>query len=171
MMHYFFGLLFMLLMPLQGVSQDRFQLQTTTGELISVTDLLENGNAKVFVFWSNYCKICKLEMKGIRNIGKNWWEDYEAEIIFVSLENYPSDTYLKQDFLQDLIAEQGVKTLHDVNMQFYNSVSDGSIPTTILYNSEGELIQKWVAYDDGLERSIGMYFKKLHVAKKESAQR
>lgn len=149
----------------KAFAQNTLQLQATNGEIFKVDELLANNKAKVFVFWSNYCKLCKLEMKGMRNIGKEWFEDYEAEIYFVSLENYPSDTYNKQEFLAEFLTEKGVFALHDQQMKFFNSVSNGSIPTTVLYNSKGELVQQWSAYDDGLERSVGMYFKKLFEAK------
>ncbi len=146
-----------------GVCQQLKDVSLTndSGETISSEQLINDGRAKVFVFWSNYCRYCKLEMKGIRNIGKDWYKEYDAEVVFVSLETYPSQAYQKLDFIQDF-KNDGIYWLHDNKMQFYNQFGGQGIPTSILFNKEGEIIQKWYSYDDGLERSIGMYFKKLY---------
>lgn len=141
-------------------------LSNQEGKQLSVTEILEKPTNKVFLFWSRYCRLCKLEMKGIRNVGKKWFTDYDAEIYFVSLENYPSKTYDFVPFLSEL-PEEGVYRLLDNNMKFYNSLGGNSIPFTVLLNKQGEIIQKWHSYDNGLESSIGMYFKKLKKAEED----
>ena len=141
---------------------DRYTLTNQLGHTFQTDSILTNGNPKVFVFWSSYCKPCKLEMKGMRNIGKQWFEDYHAEIYFVSLENYPSKAYQKLEFLQEFLSvEEGVFATHDQSMAFYHSFAGEAIPKTVLLDGKGTLVQQWNAYDDGMERSVGMYFKKL----------
>lgn len=149
----------------QAISQENIYLADTKGNSVNAQELINNGKAKVLLFWSNYCKLCKLEMRGIRNIGQNWNEEYDAEIVFVSMETYPSDAYKKLDFLLEF-KKDGVYWLHDNKLELYRHFGGQSIPFTVLLDKNGDVYQTWSAYDDGLERSIGMYFKKL---KQESA--
>lgn len=144
----------------RGYSQAPVPLTSELGQTVTTNELFHNGKNKVLVFWSRYCGLCKLEMKGMRNIGQNWLEDYNAEVVFVSLENYPSDAYEKLEIYNDIQSE-GFYRLFDNNMQLYKSFGSEFIPTSILLDGQGNVIRKWSSYDDGLERSIGMYFKKL----------
>lgn len=139
------------------------QLKNKSGEVINSNDLLKNGKAKVFVFWSRYCKPCKLEMKGMTNVGKEWFEDYDAEIILVSLANYDSRPYEADlvNFLSSWENEEGIYFLHDDNRKLFNTVGSQAFPSTVLFDKDGNLYRQWDYYDDGLERSVGLYFKKL----------
>lgn len=157
-----FFLVLLCLLTANIKAQEPVFLKTNEGKVLPISSLLNNGKAKVFLFWSSYCRICKIEMKGIRNVGKDWWEDYQAEVYFVSLENFPSKAYQKLDFLTEFMQQDAVYQLHDVNTAFYQSISTGTLPTTLLFDKNGNLVQRWVSYDSGLESSIGMYFKKLH---------
>ena len=145
----------------QSTTNASILLKDSNGQQVAVQSLENNGKAKVFVFWSNYCAKCKLQMKGMRNIGKNWFEDYNAEIYFVSIENFEGQPYKKLDFLNEFLQEDGVFAYHDQNMNFYNSQSFFAIPSTLLIDKDGNIVNQWTGYDDGLERSVGMYFKKL----------
>lgn len=145
---------------------ENLYLSNQEGKQLSVTEIIEKPTNKVFLFWSKYCRLCKLEMKGIRNMGKQWFTDYDAEIYFISLENYPSKAYESVLFLNEL-PKKGVYRLFDNNMSFYNSLGGNSIPLTVLLDKNGTTIQKWHSYDNGLESSIGMYFKKLKKAENQ----
>jgi len=146
----------------QNSELENVSLRDTDGQIVQSQELLENGKAKVFLFWSRYCYYCKLEMKGMTNIGREWFEDYEAEVVFVSLASYPAKSYEEVDFLKAWEGETGVYFLHDDAMKFYNALGSQAIPSTALFTKDGEVHQQWHSYDDGLERSVGMYFKKLH---------
>ncbi len=139
------------------------QLKNEFGEIINSSDLLQNGKPKVFVFWSRYCAPCKLEMKGMTNIGKDWYEQYDAEIVFVSLAEYDSLPYESDivSFLSSWEQEEGVYFLHDNQRQLYQALGSEAFPSTVLFTKTGELYRQWDYYDDGLERSVGLYFKKL----------
>ncbi len=142
-------------------AQTNIELKTTSGEAIQSQHIMNNGKQKVFVFWSRYCQPCKLEMKGIRNVGANWLTDYNAEVYFVSLESYPSDAYQKLDFLGELQSQSGKYFLHDNQMKLYHSFGSSTIPFTIIVDEQGNLLRQWDSYDSGLETSIGLYLKKF----------
>jgi len=139
------------------------QLKNKKGEIINSADLLNNGKAKVFVFWSRYCGPCKAEMKAMTNIGKEWFEDFDAEIILVSLAGFESLPYESDivNFLSSWENEEGIYFLHDNKRKLYENLGSLSFPATYLFDKEGNLYRDWDYYNNGLETSVGLYFQKL----------
>jgi len=86
--------------PQQGFQAPDFELITTTGEIIKLSDL--QGQAVLVNLWATWCPPCRAEMRTIERI----YLDYEEQGLVVLAVNMTYQDNEKQ--INPFIAEQGL---------------------------------------------------------------
>ena len=158
----YFLIPFFLFLFSAGYSQDAqfdVPVKNMAGEIVNFQEVVSDGRNKVVVFWATYCAGCKLEMKAINFFDQKWNDEYNADVIVISI-----DGSRNQDKAQQILQEKGFtgyEAYLDDGMKLYKNVKARMIPLTLLIDGEGNVVKRWEVYDDGLESSIDRYLAKL----------
>ena len=57
------------------------------GKTINIQDFAKNGKITVISFWATWCSPCKRELDAIAEIYPDWQENYNAEVVAVTIDN------------------------------------------------------------------------------------
>jgi len=121
------------------------------GKTINIQDFAKNGKITVISFWATWCSPCKRELDAIAEIYPDWQENYNAEVVAVTIDNaramakVPGMVETKQwDYL----------ILSDVNQDLQRALSFQSVPQTFLLNQEGNIVYTHTGYVSGDEYEL-----------------
>ncbi|MDG1434480.1 MAG: TlpA disulfide reductase family protein [Saprospiraceae bacterium] len=121
------------------------------GKTINIQDFAKNGKITVISFWATWCSPCKRELDAIAEIYPDWQENYNAEVVAVTIDNaramakVPGMVETKQwDYL----------ILSDVNQDLQRALNFQSVPQTFLLNQEGNIVYTHTGYVSGDEYEL-----------------
>ena len=121
------------------------------GKTINIQDFAKNGKITVISFWATWCSPCKRELDAIAEIYPDWQENYNAEVVAVTIDNaramakVPGMVETKQwDYL----------ILSDVNQDLQRALNFQSVPQTFLLNQEGSIVYTHTGYVSGDEYEL-----------------
>ena len=121
------------------------------GKTINIQDFAKNGKITVISFWATWCSPCKRELDAIAEIYPDWQENYNAEVVAVTIDNaramakVPGMVETKQWYY--LI-------LSDVNQDLQRALNFQSVPQTFLLNQEGNIVYTHTGYVSGDEYEL-----------------
>lgn len=98
-------------------------------------------------FWATWCPTCKLEASNIEKISKDY------EVITVAVQSGSKKQI--QDYLEE--NELTFKVINDENSYYMKKFNIKAFPTTLIYNSNGELKFSEVGYTS----TWGLYLRLL----------
>ena len=103
------------------------------GKTINIQDYATNGKITVISFWATWCSPCKKELDAIADIYPDWQEEYDVEVVAVTIDNaramakVPGMVETKNwDFI----------ILSDVNQDLQRALNFQSVPQTFLLDQE-----------------------------------
>jgi len=136
-------------LPAQDVLPD-IALQRLDGSETSILREVESNGRDLTVisFWATWCKPCRNELENIALLYPEWQEDYNMEIIAVSIDDTRTQSQVKP-YINSQSFEYRV--LLDPNKEFFRAVNGTSPPLTILVNSKGEILEIEHGYIEGNE--------------------
>jgi len=117
--------------PQQGFAAPDFELQTTSGETIKLSDL--RGQAVLVNLWATWCPPCRAEMQSIEKI----YNEYSDQGFIVLAVNM---TYQDNgERVIPFVTEQGLTypILLDETGDIANTYQMRSLPTSFFINREG----------------------------------
>lgn len=121
------------------------------GKTINIQDFANNGKITVISFWATWCSPCKKELDAIAEMYPDWQEDYDAELVAVTIDNaralskVPGMVETKNwDYI----------ILSDVNQELQRALNFQSVPQTFLINQEGEIVYSHTGYVSGDEYEL-----------------
>jgi thiol-disulfide isomerase/thioredoxin len=109
------------------------------------------GKVVLYNFWATWCKPCVHEFPDLVKLYKNY-KDKDFVIVFVSMD-MPEDMKEK---VTPFLEKQGVDFLTYYNdfknpediINFYDKNWEGAIPSTYIYNKDGNLSSKFLGNRD-----------------------
>lgn len=113
-----------------------FELETLDGDVVKVSDLLENQGV-ILNFWGTWCKPCREEMPDINELYNEF--DRDVEVIAVNVRE--SNQQINQ-FLKSLPTEMDFTIALDRDRDVTKAYNVGPMPTTIAINKEGIVVKK-----------------------------
>ena len=113
-----------------------FELETLDGDIVKVSDLLENQGV-ILNFWGTWCKPCREEMPDINELYNEF--DREVEVIAVNVRE--SNQQINQ-FLNSLPEEMDFTIALDRERDVTRAYNVGPMPTTIAINRDGTVVKK-----------------------------
>lgn len=133
------------------IAQDNLpsvQLSDVNGQKVDLADYGKNGKITVINFWATWCTPCKKELNNIADLYEDWQDDYNMEIVAISIDDARNRAKVKS-----YVNGQGwdYDVLLDVNGVLKQKLNFQSIPFTVVVDQEGNIIKKHSGYVDGDE--------------------
>ncbi len=127
------------------------QAKTLEGQPINMQDFGKNGKITVISFWATWCAPCKKELDAISDVYANWQEDYDMELVAVSI-----DTRRAAATVPGLVASKGWKytVLTGKPTELQNAFNFQTIPQTFLVDQNGYIVYHHNGYVPGDEYEL-----------------
>lgn len=151
------GLIF-LMFSFSLVAQGKIDFSVTTvdNEQIELSTLYNKGPLLVS-FWALWCEPCKVEMKVLKDIYKKY-EDKNFTILGINQDSPKSVSKVRAYISSQRIS---FPVALDPNGQLLQKLNGQSIPYSLLFNKEGEIMYKSVGYLPGDEIKLEKEIQKL----------
>ena len=143
-------------------SQDKvnFSVSTIDNREIELSELYNKGPLLVN-FWALWCEPCKVEMRVLKKL----YEKYKDKGFMILGINQDSPKSVSK--VRSYISSQKINfpVALDPNNQYLQKLNGQSIPYSLLFNGEGEIVYKSVGYLPGDEIKLEKEIQKLLVGK------
>ena len=132
-------------------------LKDMSGATVKVEDITSKHKKTIISFWASWCKPCKSEMDAISDYYEEWQEDYDVEMIAITIDNARGLAKVP-----GIIATKGwpYTFLSDPNQELQGALNFQTIPQTFVVNSEGDIIYSHNGYTPGDEFELEDVLKK-----------
>jgi len=133
-------------------------IKNMDGEKVNIQEYAENGKNTVFAFWATWCAPCKKELNNIAEIYEDWQNDYNTEVVAISVDNQRSAPKVKT-YINGKAWEYDV--LIDVNQDLMRGLNFQNVPYTVVVNTKGEISYRHSGYADGDEYELEEHLESL----------
>lgn len=133
-------------------------LKTLEGETVNIADYAKDGKTTVFSFWATWCIPCKEELNNINEYYADWQEDYDMELVAVSIDDQRS-TGRVQSYVNGTGWEYTV--LLDVNEDLKRALNFQTVPFTMVVDKEGKIVYQHTGYVEGDEYELEDFLAEL----------
>lgn len=133
-------------------------VQELSGKKVDIQDYAENGKITVLSFWATWCVPCKKELDNIAEYYEDWQEDYNMELVAISVDNARSATKIKT-----VVDSKGWEydVLSDKNGDLKRALNFQAVPYTMVIDQEGNIVYRHDGYVEGDEYELEELLKKL----------
>ena len=133
-------------------------LKNIDGKDVKLSDYGANQKITVISFWATWCKPCIKELKNMNVLLEDWVEDYNMELVAISLDDSrnaakvkPTANALNWDF----------DVLLDPNGELQRALNVANPPVTFLVNQSGQIVYTHTGYVEGDEYDLEDHIKEL----------
>lgn len=113
-----------------------FELETLDGDVVKVSDLLENQGV-ILNFWGTWCKPCREEMPDLNEL----YNDFDRDVEIIAVNVRESNQQINQ-FLSSLPEDLDFVIALDRERDVTKAYNIGPMPTTIAINQDGTVMKK-----------------------------
>lgn len=134
------------------------KLKTLKGKEVNIQDYTNNGKITVISFWATWCSPCKKELNTIADMYEEWQDEYDVQLIAVSIDNARAVRKVKpmvDSFGWDYIV------LSDVNEDLKRAMGIQTVPHTLLIDQNGKIVDSHSGYKPGDEVKLEEKIKEL----------
>lgn len=133
-------------------------IQELNGKKVNITDYAENGKITVLNFWATWCVPCKKELDNIAEFYPEWQEDYDMELVAISVDNSRTATKIKS-----VVDSKGweYEILSDKNEDLKRALNFQAVPYTVVIDQEGNIVYRHDGYVEGDEYELEDIIKEL----------
>jgi peroxiredoxin len=131
-----------------GKELPNLSLDNMNGEKVNVADYGKNGKITVLSFWATWCSPCKKELNNISYMYEDWQEDYDMELIAISIDDVRNISKVKI-YVDGQAWDYDV--LLDTNEDLKRMMNFQTVPYTVLVNQSGKIIYTHSGYVEGDE--------------------
>ena len=123
-------------------------LYDMNGNKVNIADLGKCGKVVIFNFWATWCTPCKKELNNIADIYADWQEDYDVQIVAVSIDDAKTKANVKA-----YADGQGWEylVLLDDNKELHSMLNGQTVPFTVIADKNGMIVDKHSGYVEGDE--------------------
>lgn len=127
------------------------ELKTLDGKTVNIKDYVGQGKVTVVSFWATWCSPCKRELDAIAEVYPDWQEDYNVELIAITIDDSRSLAKVPA-----LIETKGWEytVLADVKQELKKALNFQTVPQTFLLNEKGEIVYSHTGYSPGDEYEL-----------------
>ena len=126
-------------------------IESLGGKKINIKELGTNGKISVFSFWATWCKPCKKELNNIAEIYEEWQDNYNVQVIAVSIDDARTASKVKT-YVDGQSWDYTV--LLDPNGDLKRAMGVNNPPHTFVLNGKNEIVWQHNGYADGDEDEL-----------------
>ena len=126
-------------------------VKTLDGKTINIQEFAENGKITILSFWATWCSPCKKELDAIAEIYPDWQEEYDAELVAVTIDTQRALAKVKP-MVESKAWEYTI--LSDANQKLQQALNFQTIPQTFLLDKDGNIIYSHSGYVPGDEYEL-----------------
>jgi peroxiredoxin len=141
-----------------GKSIPSVEVKTLDGQTLNIKQYAEDGKITILSFWATWCSPCKKELDAIADLYEFWQEEYDAELVAVTI-----DTQRALAKVKPMVEAKGwtYTILSDPNQQLRNALNFQTIPQTFVLDKEGNIVYNHNGYVPGDEYELEDKLKEL----------
>lgn len=123
-------------------------IQTVYGEMMSTSEIENDGNPIILSFWATWCKPCIKELNTINEVYYDWQDETGVKLVAVSIDNARSSSKVLP-----MVNGKGwdYEVYLDPNGDFKRAMGVNMIPHTFLLNGDGEVVWQHTSFSEGSE--------------------
>lgn len=123
-------------------------IKTLEGQTVNIQDYVGNGKITVMSFWATWCSPCKRELDAIADIYEDWQEEYDMELLAVTIDDARSMAKVPA-----LVETKGWEytILADSKRELQKALNFQTVPQTFLIDAEGNIVYTHSGYNPGDE--------------------
>jgi len=136
------------------------ELKSLDGKTVNTDEFIKDGKLTVVSFWATWCSPCKRELDAIADIYPDWQEDYDVELIAITIDNSRQLTKVP-----GIVSSKSwdFTVLSDSKQKLQRALNFETIPQTFLLDKDGNIVYSHNGYNPGdevhLEEVIAKYAK------------
>jgi len=122
-----------------------------SGKTVNIQEFAKNGKITVISFWATWCSPCKKELDAIADMYEEWQEDYDMELVAVTIDNARALSKVPA-----MVETKGWDyiVLSDAKQELQRALNFQSVPQTFLVNEAGEIVYSHSGYVAGDEYEL-----------------
>ena len=134
------------------------EVKTLDGQTLDIKQYAEDGKITIPSFWATWCSPCKKELDAIADLYEEWQEEYDAELVAVTI-----DTQRALAKVKPMVESKGwtYTILSDPNQQLRNALNFQTIPQTFVLDKDGNIVYNHNGYVPGDEYELEDKLKEL----------
>jgi len=131
-------------------------------EAVNMQKYAKDGKITVISFWATWCVPCKKELNTIAEVYPKWQEDYDMELVAITIDNARSLRKVKP-----MVEAKGWKytILSDADETLKTSLGFQTVPMTFLLDQGGNIVYEHSGYAIGDEIELENKIKALAAKK------
>ncbi|MDL2223033.1 TlpA family protein disulfide reductase [Bacteroidales bacterium OttesenSCG-928-M11] len=126
-------------------------LKTVEGKTINTAELDNEGKPIIISFWATWCKPCLRELNAIHEMYEEWQEETGLKLVAVSTDEAQNVNRVKP--LVDRFGWEYEVWL-DPNGDFKRAMNAHTMPTVIIIDGKGNIVETRYGYTDGSETHL-----------------
>lgn len=134
------------------------KVSTMTGQKKSIKDFVKKDKITIISFWATWCKPCKLELDNLAELYPQWQDDYDVEIIAITI-----DTERALRRVKPLVKTKGWEytILSDKNRDLHKALGFQDVPATVVLDKNKNVIYTHSGYKLGDEEALEDHIKEI----------
>ncbi len=133
-------------------------VKTLDGKEVNIQEYGKNGKLTVLSFWATWCSPCKRELDNIADLYEDWQEDYNAELVAVTIDDARSLPKART-----MVNSKGWEyiILSDTNKDLMRALNFQNVPFTFVVDQDGNIVYEHSGYAPGDEEELEDKLKEL----------
>ncbi|NBW32856.1 MAG: TlpA family protein disulfide reductase [Cytophagia bacterium] len=123
-------------------------LRDVDGKALKLSELVGNGRPVLLTFWATWCTPCKKELNNYLDLYEDWSKDYGLQLVAVSIDDARNSAKVKS-YIKGV--RWPYRILLDPNEDMKRILNFQTIPYTLLYDGQGQVVYRHNSYVEGDE--------------------
>ncbi len=132
----------------KGQKLPSIEIKDLKGNKVDISKYSDNGKITIISFWATWCTPCKKELNNVSEIYEDWIEDYDLQLIAISIDDSRNTSKVKS-YINGQAWD--FEVLLDSNSDLKRALNFQTVPFTLLLDKSGKIVYRHTGYVEGDE--------------------